>query len=176
MRISSPFSRNVWQSCCLCVLFQITPSLWVCSITLSFCPDPSSHPRHISASSWPPWGDSHITFRKAAGSHPGESRFPVVRCVSSSSGTKVSLHPWSAALGWSLWNASMPQLPRTSWCLGWLGVKARNTSVVECLTLETWPNPTKPPQHSSNHGYCLYVGSVGTGCPMTTGMGGPASV
>lgn len=47
------------------------PFLLVFSTTLSSCPDLSSPPHHTLASSWPLWGGSRITSRKAAGSHPG---------------------------------------------------------------------------------------------------------
>lgn len=59
----------------LASLFQSTPFLSGFSTTPSSCPDPSSRPRRTSASSWPPWGGSSITSRKAAGSRPGGCGF-----------------------------------------------------------------------------------------------------
>ena len=58
------------------LLFQIIPFSSECSITLSFCPDLSSLPHRTLVSSWPLWGGSRITSRKAAGSHPGEVTLP----------------------------------------------------------------------------------------------------
>lgn len=52
-------------------VLQIIHSLLGYSTTLSSCPGLSSPPHPTLASFWPLWGDSHITFRKVAGSHPG---------------------------------------------------------------------------------------------------------
>lgn len=51
--------------------FQVIPFSSGSSTTPSSCPDPSSLRRRTLASSWPPWGGSRITSRKAAGSRPG---------------------------------------------------------------------------------------------------------